>query len=171
MSSPITLFQNTVSSAGPAITITHPSAQNHLPQRNLPSKVSSVQIPSPKAAICNIMRCLARLIRPLALCLLIAPHQWQRSDVRRGGQVIKKELRWSFSPLLHMTCGKVSIKMQIFHETELSRVSKGTWHRMEAKMKMVTVYGADYNLIIELQCSELDSGPALYWLWARGWWG
>ncbi|KAK2823759.1 hypothetical protein Q7C36_020359 [Tachysurus vachellii] len=36
--------------------------------RNLPSKVGSVKILSPKPAICNVMRCLAGLIRPLALC-------------------------------------------------------------------------------------------------------
>ncbi|KAK2823754.1 hypothetical protein Q7C36_020354 [Tachysurus vachellii] len=54
--------------------------------RNLPSKVGSVQIPSPKPAICNVMRCLAGLIRPLALCLLIPPGQWQRSDVTGGDE-------------------------------------------------------------------------------------
>lgn len=87
-----TILKNTVLSAGLAITITHPSALNHLPQRNLPSKVASVQIPSPKPAICNVMRCLAGLIRPLALCLLIPPSQWQRSDVTGGGRVIKDGL-------------------------------------------------------------------------------
>lgn len=44
-------------------TITHPLSLSHFPGRNL-WKVLSVQILSPKPAICNLMRCLAVVIRP-----------------------------------------------------------------------------------------------------------